>query len=156
MGIIFLVALMGLLLASVGTIWSAARKSEQERELLFVGNQFRHAIELYYERTPGPIKEYPKSLEALLQDARYANVQRFLRRIYVDPVTGKAEWGLVPGPGGGVIGVYSLSDKEPRKKANFSEANQALEGKTRYSDWKFIYIPRAANSNGMPATPSQR
>lgn len=153
LGILFLVAVMGLVLAASGTIWSVAKQREQEKELLFVGEQFRHAIELYYERTPGPIKEYPKSLEALIKDARYASTQRYLRRIYPDPITGAAEWGVVPGPGGSVMGVYSLSDREPLKTANFSAANQALEGKTKYADWKFIYLPpQPAAGAGLPGS----
>lgn len=141
LGVIFLVAIMGTLLAAAGTMWSVAKQREQERQLLFVGEQFRRAIKLYYERTPGPIKEYPKSLDALLKDARYAGSQRYLRKLYADPITGKAEWGLVQGPGGGVIGVHSLSDQKPMKTANFSEANQAFEGMMVYSDWKFVYLP---------------
>jgi type II secretory pathway pseudopilin PulG len=154
LGVIFLVAIMGTLLAAAGTIWSVAKQREQEKQLLFVGSQFRRAIQLYYDHTPGPIKEYPKSLDALLKDARYASSQRYLRKRYADPITGKAEWGLVHGPGGGVMGVYSLSDQKPMKTANFSEANQAFEGMTVYSDWKFVYLP-AQSTIPTPANPIQ-
>jgi type II secretory pathway pseudopilin PulG len=141
LGVIFFVAVIGALLAAAGTMWAVAKQREQEKQLLFVGNQFRRAIQLYYERTPGPIKEYPKSLEALLKDARYASSQRYLRNIYADPITGKTEWGLVQGLGGGVMGVYSLSERQPIKTANFSEANQAFQGMPVYSGWKFVYLP---------------
>lgn len=152
LGVVFLVALMGLALASVGTIASVARQREKEKELLFVGGQFRRAIQLYYERTPGAAKQYPKSLDVLLLDARFPAAQRYLRKIYPDPITGKAEWGLVEGPGGSVMGVYSLSDAKPLKTANFSEPDQEFEGKPAYSDWKFVYIPQQAAVRGAPAT----
>lgn len=140
-GVLLLVALMGMVLASFGTLASVAMQREREQELLFVGGQFRHAIALYYEATPGPVKRYPPSLEALLKDARGPVTQRYLRKIYRDPISGKAEWGVVEGPGGEVTGVYSLSADKPLKTANFSAADQAFEGQAAYSGWKFIYLP---------------
>jgi type II secretory pathway pseudopilin PulG len=140
-GVLLLVALMGMVLASFGTVASVARQREREQELLFVGNQFRHAIAMYYQATPGPVKRYPPSLEALLKDGRSAAPQRYLRKIYPDPMTGKTEWGVVEGPGGDVIGVFSLADAKPLKTANFSAADQAFEGAAAYTDWKFIHVP---------------
>jgi type II secretory pathway pseudopilin PulG len=140
-GVLLLVALMGMVLASFGTLASMAMQREREQELLFVGAQFRHAIALYYEATPGPVKRYPPSLEALVRDTRGPAVQRYLRRIYPDPITGKAEWGVVEGPGGEVTGVYSLSGNTPIKSANFSDADQAFDGQTAYTGWKFTYLP---------------
>lgn len=140
-GVLVLVALMGLALAAMGTLASLERQREKEKELLFVGSQFRRAIRLYHQNTPGAAKQYPASLEALLRDPRYPGVRRYLRKIYPDPLTGKTDWGLVQGPGGSVMGVYSLSSAAPAKTANFSEADRAFEGKAAYSDWKFVYAP---------------
>ena len=64
----------------------------------------------YYEHAPDPGHRYPLSLEALLKDPRYPATQRYLRRIYADPVGGGTEWGLVKGPGGEIYGVHSLSE----------------------------------------------
>jgi type II secretory pathway pseudopilin PulG len=140
LSVIFLLALLSLSLAIVGQAWSLAKRREQEKQLLFVGHQFRRAIQLYYERTPGPVKQYPKNLEVLLADTRYAGMQRYLRKIYPDPVSGKKEWGFVPGPGGTIMGVYSLSALEPLKNSNFSVVDQGFENKKSYSDWKFVYL----------------
>lgn len=141
LGLLFLIAVMGLALAATGTVASVDRQREKERELLFIGSQFRQAISRYYERSPGGLKQYPPNLEALLQDSRYPGTRRYLRKVYADPITGKADWGLVEGPGGTVMGVYSLSNTKPLKVGNFNEVDQALEGKTAYADWKFVYIP---------------
>ena len=65
-------------------------------------------------------------LEELLQDPRYPDIRRYLRKIYLDPMTGSAEWGLVTGPGGEIYGVHSLSGDEPLKKANFGLAEKAF------------------------------
>lgn len=137
--VLMLIAVIGGVLAAGGVIWKTAQQREKERELLFIGNQFRKAIMLYYERTPGPVKQYPKSLDDLLKDDRYPNTQRYLRKIYIDPMTRSKEWGVVPGPDGGIMGVYSFSEEETVKNSNFSIADQAIDGKNKYSEWQFVY-----------------
>jgi len=140
-GLLFIIALISITLAVAGTLWTFAQQREKERELLFVGNQFRHAIGMYYERSPGTIKRYPQSLDQLLEDDRYISLQRYLRKIYTDPMTGEAEWGIVTAPEGGVMGVYSQSSQRAIKTGNFRFVNRMLERQERYSDWKFVYIP---------------
>jgi hypothetical protein len=56
-------------------------------------------------------------------------------------MTGKAEWGLITGPGGEIFGVHSLSEDEPLKKSRFDLADRHFEGGTKYSDWVFLYAP---------------
>jgi len=137
----FAVAVVGLLLAVTGEVWSQSRQREKEKELIFVGGQFRDAIALYYQRTPGAVKRYPETLQDLLEDRRYLSVQRYLRKIYADPVTGKREWGTVAAPGGGIMGVHSLSDQRPTKSSNFRTVDLILTGAQRYTEWKFTYEP---------------
>lgn len=149
-----LVAVMGILLAATGIMWHTAQRREKERELLFAGDQFRKAIGLYYERTPGGLKQYPKSLDDLLKDARQPVTQRYLRKIYSDPITRGKNWGLVEAPGGGIMGVYSRSEEAPLKTAGFKLADKDFEGKSQYSDWKFVDIPRPAQPQ-KPATQQQ-
>ncbi len=139
------VALIGLLLAATGTVWQTIARREKERELLFVGDQFRRAIRFYYERTPGgAAQRFPASLDDLLNDKRQLSTQRYLRKIYVDPMTNRAEWGLMAAPGGGILGVYSLSEEVPVKSGNFPDVDVDFENKEKYSDWKFIYVVGAA------------
>jgi type II secretory pathway pseudopilin PulG len=137
----FAVAIAGLLLAAGSEVWSHSRQREMEKELLFVGGQFREAIGLYYQRTPGAVKRYPEKLEELLDDRRYLSLQRHLRKIYADPMTGKKQWGTVGAPGGGIMGVYSLSSKSSIKSANFDAKNEGLSNASSYSGWRFIYEP---------------
>lgn len=150
LGVLFLVALIGLALASLGSMTSFERRREKEAELLFVGHQFRQAIGRYFEAAPPGMKRYPPNLDVLLQDPRQPGVRRHLRRIYRDPLTGKAEWGIVEAPGGGVMGVYSLSQQAPLKTANFDEADAGFEGKRAYSEWTFIYVPPKAGERPLP------
>jgi type II secretory pathway pseudopilin PulG len=140
------VALMGLVLSAAAAVWSQSREREREQELLFAGGQFRQAIGLYYQGTPGPAKRYPETLEDLLADKRYPMTHRYLRKIYVDPVTGKPEWGLIAAPGGGIMGVYSLSNAAPIKKAEFGQENRTFHGATTYYEWRFFYEPPPAKA----------
>jgi type II secretory pathway pseudopilin PulG len=137
-GLLILVALMSVALAAAGEIWYTAQKREKEQELLFVGAQFRNALEQFYANTPGRGRRYPLSLEELLLDPRHPGLRRYLRKVYLDPMTGSAEWGLVTGPNGEIFGVYSLSEAEPLKKGNFRLPEKGFEGKTKYTDWVFM------------------
>lgn len=140
--ILFAIAVVGVLLARTGIDWSQASQREKERELLFVGNQYRQAIALYYERTPGAFKRYPTKLEDLLADSRYNPPQHYLRKLYRDPVTNSQQWGPIIAPEGGIMGVHSLSDATTLKRANFDYADRTLEGAAKYADWVFAYSPQ--------------
>ncbi len=140
LGVLVIVALMGFGLAAFGELYSHAAKREKERELLFIGEQFRNAIASYYNKSPG-VKVYPKKLEDLLEDKRFPMPQRHLRRVYGDPMTGKADWALVEAPGGGFMGVHSVSEETPVKSGNFSAKNAAFEGAENYTKWMFTYSP---------------
>lgn len=140
LGVLFAVALMGISLSAAGTLWHTEMQREREKELLFIGNEFRNAIKQYFHRSPG-VGSYPKELKVLLKDPRFLNNQRHLRRIYTDPMTAKAEWGLVKAPDGSIMGVYSLSSRKPIKKANFSVMNKGFESAKSYRDWRFVYTP---------------
>ena len=148
------VAVSGALLAAGSIVWSQQAQRERERELLLIGKEFRRAIGLYYERTPGAVKRYPEGLEHLLRDDRYLSMQRYLRRIYRDPMTGKSEWGLVQAPTGGIMGVYSLSNDRPIKTGGFDESDKDLDGKSRYSDWQFVYAPPFTSISQPPRPPA--
>lgn len=136
-----LVAVVGLALTAYAQTASHARQREREAQLLWAGEQYRHAIGLYYERTPGAAKHYPERLEELLRDSRYLAVQRYLRELYPDPMSGKARWGTMPAPGGGIMGVYSLSAGRPIKTGGFSVKESAFAGAMEYSAWVFSYEP---------------
>jgi type II secretory pathway pseudopilin PulG len=144
LALMIVVAVGGAVLASIGELTSHAMQRDKEAELLFVGQQYREAIAAYYERSPGGAKRYPGKLEDMLQDTRYPTAQRYLRRPYPDPITGKADWGLVQAPDGGIMGVYSLSEEPPIKSGAFFKRDESFSDARRYADWKFFYLPGAA------------
>lgn len=140
LALLIVVAAMGATLAATGTIWHQVQQRENERELLFVGERYRRAIQQYYESSFGE-KKYPSTIDALLLDARMAGIRRYLRRPYRDPLTHYDKWGLILAPQGGIMGVYSLAEGTPIKQANFPLTLVGFENRTSYADWKFVYVP---------------
>ena len=68
--------------------------------------------------------------------------QRHLRRVYADPMTGKAEWGLIEAPGGGgIMGVHSLSQEKPIKSSGFNAGQQGFDDAEDYTKWTFVHSP---------------
>ena len=151
--VLFMVAIMGAVLAATAMVWHTVAQRDKEQELLFAGHAFRRAIGLYYERTPGTAKQYPKKLGDLLEDKRQVGLTRYLRKIYIDPFTASKEWGLVPGPGGTIMGVYSRSEAVPIKTGNFDKADQDFAGKGSYQDWQFVYAPTQVVPSAATLTP---
>ncbi|MFM9888673.1 MAG: hypothetical protein ACKVQT_37095 [Burkholderiales bacterium] len=166
-GLLLVVALAGVALAGAGTLWSTATHRDREAELLFVGEQIQRAITSYYDQGPAGVKQFPAKLEDLLQDRRFPTTRRHLRKVFVDPVTGMREWGIVRGPGGGITGVFSLSEASPIKRAEFPPAFQQFASAKTYRDWRFVYgqagatpgaaaggVKPPASPPGAPGTPS--
>lgn len=145
-GLLLLVAMSSAALAAAGSLWSIESKREKEAELLFIGSEFTRAIAAYRERTPaGQPPRFPLRLEDLVDDKRWPTTRRHLRQVYVDPMTASREWGLVPAPGGGILGVYSLSQDPPLKVGNFPP-EQDFTGATSYRDWQFVYAVKGPDA----------
>ena len=143
--ILFIVAIMGVGLALVGEVWHTAVAREKEAELLYAGNQYRSAIMRYYLAGP---QQYPRALSDLLKDPRKPGTERYLRKLYPDPITGKT-WAIVKAPDGGIMGVHSVSENKPFKRARFRIRDRSFEGATSYSDWQFVYLPESSQK-GVP------
>lgn len=135
MGMLVTVAVVAVMLMEVGTLWSSVLQRERELELLARGSEIREAIGLYYREG----NTFPKSLEDLVLDRRQPTVKRYLRRVYADPLTGTAEWGVVEGPGKTIMGVFSKAKGTPFKQGNFSVMNQSFTGQGSYQGWVFLY-----------------
>ena len=135
-GLMLFIAITGILLSVAGISWQYEVRAEKEQQLLFVGNQFRAAINSYYVSALGDAKVYPLSLNDLLLDKRMPNIRRHLRQIYLDPFTEKADWGLVTQEGR-IVGVYSSSTLKPLKHSGFNRENAKFSGAKSYQDWIF-------------------
>lgn len=166
---LFAVALAGAVLAGVGPMWQIESQRQKEIELLYVGDQFKRAIESYYNNSSGKAKRYPESLEQLLEDRSSLVIKRHLRKIFRDPMTNSLDWGLIEQADVGITGIYSRSDKAPLKRANFPEQYSGFAEAKSYKDWKFVHAggesetksqraktPQAGSPNTAPANPFAR
>lgn len=149
-GLLMMIAISGIGLAALGQAWHTASQRDKEQELLFVGLQFSQAISRYHESTPSPIKQYPPTLAALLDDRRGPKPARHLRKIFIDPMTASRDWGLIT-DGNGITGVYSRSKLKPFKQESFADDLQGFAGAGSYQDWRFV-----ANDKGSGLTPNPR
>jgi len=86
-GVIFLITLMLIALAVAAPRIGTQIKRDREEELVHRGRQYVRAIQLYYRR----FGRYPASIDQL----ENTNNLRFLRKKYVDPITGKDEWKVI-------------------------------------------------------------
>lgn len=149
LSLIILVAIIGMVSASALKLGSVIQRSRAEQELLVIGAAFSDALQSYADATPAGMPTQPPSLKELLKDPRFPGVRRHLRKVFVDPMTGKAEWGVAYlGDKIGVLAVYSLSDAKPVKIGNFPLRFQGLSGKQKISEWRFA-------ATGKPGAPGQ-
>jgi type II secretory pathway pseudopilin PulG len=144
------IAIIGV--AAAGTIQLGAiyQRRVAEKELLYVGGEFQRALLDYAETTPLGQPTQPRTLDELLLDPRYPNPVRHLRKLYADPMTGKADWVLVKGlDGQTIIGIHSASTARPIQIAHFPKEFRGFEKKKRYTDWVFV----ARFPQSMPGGP---
>ncbi len=91
----------------------AAFESQRMKEELLVarGSEYQRAIQLYVRK----FQKYP----ARLEDLETSNGMRFLRRRYVDPMTGKDEWRFIRvGPMGEFLDSVTMKKDEKKKSEN--------------------------------------
>ncbi|MBI4735663.1 MAG: type II secretion system protein [candidate division NC10 bacterium] len=120
-GVIYPVLLVSILVIGVATagvaqLWSTQIKREKEEELLFRLGEFRRAIARYR----ADHNRLPRELADLLESRTQLQTRRYLRRIYSDPLTGKADWKLDlladrDGSVAGIRDVHSRAEGKPLK-----------------------------------------
>ncbi len=137
--LIVTVAILAILASAAVPVARFQVKRQKERELRYDLWQMRDAIDHYKDaadrnliQTKVDSQNYPPDLDTLVNGVEIQTKKvRFLRRIPVDPMTGKAEWGLrsmqddpTSDSWGGqsVFDVYSKSDRT------------GLDG-TKYNTW---------------------
>jgi general secretion pathway protein G len=137
--LIVTVAILAILASAAVPLARFKAQRERERELRYDLWQMRDAIDKYKDaaekhafQTKVDSQNYPPDLDTLVKgvDAQGKKL-KFLRRIPVDPMTGKAEWTLrsmqddANSDSWGGQNVFDVASKSQRI---------ALDG-TKYSDW---------------------
>ena len=120
---LFAVAALGLGLAQFGQVWAKSVQREREAELLFIGGEFARALARYKAAGPGV---GPAELGDLVTDKRVPVPRRHLRRIYRDPMTGKADW-IVERREGQIVGVRSRSEQSVLRRQGLPDWVQVIE-----------------------------
>ncbi len=140
LALLIFLAVVGLAAAGLATTTSLMERRLDEEQLLWVGRQYRQAIQQYIVSTPAGQLPYPKRLEDLLRDPRYPGIRRYMRQIYPDPLTGKINWELIMAPdqSDGIVGLMSRAAGQPIKQVNFSSNIEEFEMALNYQQWRFI------------------
>jgi general secretion pathway protein G len=137
--LIVTVAILSILAAAAVPVARFEVKRRNERQLRYDLWQMRDAIDKYKDaadrgafQTKVDSQNYPPDLETLVNgvDVQGKKV-KFLRKIPVDPMTGKAEWGLrsmQDDPKSDSFGGQSVFEVYSKSQGT------ALDG-TKYSDW---------------------
>jgi type II secretory pathway pseudopilin PulG len=164
------IALMGVFMSAAMPVWRQQVQREKEAELLWRGQQYDRAIQLYRQKRGAP---GPPDLDVLVKE-------KFLRRKYKDPITGR-DFALRPvGPAGSVVGEGDdqgpSASGRPRRRppartsgpgrtlgqliggvrsTSTERSIKIVNGKQKYSEWEFAYVPYkdASVSQAPAATP---
>src|SRR6266849_5114888 len=174
---------LAVMVTVVMPVWKQTAQREKEAELVFRGEQYARAIELYGRKLPGAL---PPNLDVLVD-------QKYLRKKYKDPITG-GDFDLVspaatpgpqrgaPQPGafpagrgqgqvtvpnsgrggapagpGGPVGIQGGITAVVSKSKDASI--RLYKGRSHYNEWVFEPVRRAqAPGVGAPGTaaPGQR
>jgi type II secretory pathway pseudopilin PulG len=162
-------ALMAIFMSVAFPAWRHAAQREKEAELVWRGEQYDRAIQLFRRKFAAP---GPPNLDILIE-------QKFLRKKYKDPITGGdfelkpvGQTAVTPTPG--VVGRQgSQAARQPRqaprvqgqraqgqliggvRSKSKEKSLRVLNGRDRYDQWEFAYVPYTANpapTGGTPGT----
>jgi general secretion pathway protein G len=137
--LIITVAILGILASAAVPIARFQIKRQKERDLRYALWQMRDAIDKYKDAadkgaimTKVDSQNYPPDLDTLVTGVDIQGKKvKFLRRIPIDPMTGKTEWGLrsmQDDPHSDTYGGQSVFDVYSKSQGT------ALDG-TKYADW---------------------
>lgn len=146
-GVLVFIALSALTAVHAGPRWIDARQRANEEELLFVGEQYRRAIESYWREAPNTVHKMPTSVDDLILDKRFPFPKRHLRKEFRDPLAPQQAFVEIR-QGAVLIGVYSKAEGMPFRQAGFSGVQKDFNGAQSYADWKFSYLPPSAPAAG--------
>jgi type II secretory pathway pseudopilin PulG len=123
------------------------REREREAELLRAGAEIASAIGRYRDSPFATAPELPRSFGDLIEDRRGPRAIRHLRRVPRDPITDRAEWGLLR-EGDRIAGVHSLATRPPLRRHGFPPAFAAFESAATLREWRFTAPPPGASPAG--------
>lgn len=145
-GLLVAIAIMSLMLSVAMPTYRTMMQREKEEELIWRGQQYDRAIQLFRRKTGAP---GPPSVDALIEG-------RFLRKKYKDPITDD-DFELVP------LSALPAGDGVPQQQRAYGQliggvrskskdrSLRVLNGRNRYNQWQFTYVPW--KPGGQPTVP---
>ena len=88
LGVLFMILLITIALAVAAPKMAESIRRDKEQETIQRGKQYARAIHMYYSK----YGRYPNTIDQLVQKT---NNVRFLRKRYLDPMTGKDDWRII-------------------------------------------------------------
>ena len=155
-GLLLAILAASLAVSAGVTLLTNDMRRDKEAELLFAGDEIRRALELYHSKNTAGMQPFPRTLDALLRDSNQLSVQRYLRKIYRDPmhdpdvpgaVAENGFWVLIRDGNGQIVGVRSNSMREPLRTSGFPKQYEGFRQAKRYADWQFLA------AGGVPVDP---
>ena len=145
-GLLVSIALLSLALSVAMPAWKTLAQREKEEELIWRGQQYDRAIQLYRKKNAAP---GAPSVDKLVEG-------RFLRKKYKDPITngdfeliGVSQAANAPGVQQPQRGFGQLVGGVRSKSK--AKSLRVFNGRTVYSEWQFTYVPW--KPGGQPTTP---
>jgi type II secretory pathway pseudopilin PulG len=137
-GLLILVAVTATLSAGVLRTGAVVQRHVAEEALLEAGSELANALYSYARATPQGQNPRPQRMEDLLHDPRFTKITvRHLRRVPLDPMTGKERWGeLLSESAPGIDAFYSLSDLQTQR-TTFKPKFADFADKRYYREWQF-------------------
>lgn len=174
-GLLVAIAVIHLMMTMAMPTWRQFVKRDKEAELVFRGEQYARAIELFQRKFAGA---FPPDVNTLIE-------QRFLREKYKDPMTEDGEFQILrqgsavpitapPGqsttlPGQPTLGAGAGANLSAALSAAATSSSAGggimgvvsksketslmlYNGRNKYSEWVFMYVP-AATQPGVSGQP---
>lgn len=172
------IAVLTVMLSVAMPVWRHEMQREREAELVFRGEQYIRAIDLFQRKYAGAL---PPTIDVLV-------TERFLRKKYKDPMTEDGEFRIIAAgaqqqPGALQPGGANAPGQQPRLGATVQPPMPSLgqqgrpgspqpvgagiigvaskskeksiriyKGRTKYDEWQFIF----ANIGARPGAPGQQ
>ncbi|HEY8535837.1 MAG TPA: type II secretion system protein [Vicinamibacterales bacterium] len=145
-GLLVAIAVMSLMLSVAMPAYRTMVQREKEEELIWRGQQYDRAIQLYRRKTGAP---GPPSLDVLIEG-------KYLRKKYKDPITND-DFEIVP------VSAMPAAEGLPQQRQAYGQliggvrskskarSLRVLNGRSRYNEWQFTYVPW--KPGGQPTVP---
>jgi len=135
-GALCLIAVMSIFMAMSIPLWQRVKQRENEEELVFRGKEYIEAIARYHQR----FHTYPADLETLEK-------QKFIRRLYKDPMTKSGKWKILT-PSSVVETGEAGTINDPGQKKGQTPDKQKVEAPTGNSGFGERTLQENENRDG--------